>query len=149
MLARLSAWLLPSRARLTLGLAAILAGWAAWQHLQVIDLRGQRDRAVAEATRQAAALGSCQAEARRARADLAAQTLAVRAWRQAAEVQARRATAGQAAAAQVLEESRARAQRVLAAPYPSDCAAAVRRGAERGRLLGQQWNAMPDGRDAQ
>lgn len=149
MLARLSMWLLPYRAQLGLGLAVAVAGWIAWQHLQVLDLRGQRDRALAEAARQTAALAVCQAEVRRAQADLAAQTLAVRAWRAAAEVQAQRAAAGQAAAAQALARSQAQAQRVLAAPYPSDCAAAVRRGAERGRVLGQQWRTAPEAPDAQ
>lgn len=109
-------WLLVSGA-LALGLCVALA--------QVSITASQRDAARAEAVQ--------------SRAEIEKQNEAISAWRVAADIQQRLAEDAGQRAAQVRTVTQTRVQRVLAAPVPPECPAAMRWGAERAAEITARW----------
>lgn len=109
-------WLLVSGAlALALGMAlaqAYLAG-------------GQRDAA--------------RAEVARLRADTVRQNEAIAVWQAAAEQQQTLASQAQQRAAQIRVVTQTHIQRVLTAPVPSECPAAIRWGAEQAQHMVAEW----------
>jgi len=120
-------------------LAALLACGLAVQRCQLIEAREARTSCEARAEQLAQQAGAVRMETEACRAAVEEQNRQVELLRVEADEQQARAEAAERRVGATRVEYRDRVRRILVAPVPSDCEAAVRWGAQQARAVAQAW----------
>jgi len=126
-------------AGIALALAMLLAGGLILQRCQLADERAARAECEQRAEQLHEQAGVAEAQLAAYRAQVDEQNRQVRALRAEAEALQALARAAERRIGETRIEYRGRVRRVLVAPVPSDCEAAVRWGAQQARAAAKTW----------